>query len=188
MKSNVWPDVPGPLVVAPNHVSFLDGALIALNCPRPLLFGVAPEYCGFPYSLAHRALSWRTGGSWVPISESDPYSFRVLIRHLRGGGAVCLFPEGGIGDGTGLLRLKSGVARLAVATGATVLPVRIDGPERSVFGRHPERGLWNGVRVRPCAPWRPEGMTEGEMLLRLSWDLSGVRCGSQSGVSSAGLA
>ncbi|MFA7655028.1 1-acyl-sn-glycerol-3-phosphate acyltransferase, partial [Acidithiobacillus thiooxidans] len=40
----LWPQQDQPAIITPNHASYLDGPLLALLTPRPLLFGVDPDF------------------------------------------------------------------------------------------------------------------------------------------------
>lgn len=55
-----------------------------------------------------------TGCTMVPMEPGSHHGLRPLLRHLRGGGWVCLFPEGGIGTG----RQYPGAEWLSERTGA----------------------------------------------------------------------
>ncbi|MEP6814041.1 MAG: lysophospholipid acyltransferase family protein [Marmoricola sp.] len=108
----------GPVVVAANHVGFVDGPMMAIFAPRPL------------HALTKREMFTGAMGQFlgqagqIPVwrEEVDPAAVRSALRVLRDGGAVGVFPEGTRGAGE-MLRTESGAAYLALVTGASVLPL-----------------------------------------------------------------
>ncbi|MGT2460207.1 1-acyl-sn-glycerol-3-phosphate acyltransferase (plasmid) [Cupriavidus basilensis] len=146
----------GPVIVVANHVSLLDGVLIALASPVPLMFGVDPDYARHSRiaMAGMRALSRMGFGDVVPLDQHSPFSVRTLSQRLLRGEAVMVFPEGAIGTGPAPLPERPGVAWLSERTGAPIVYVQIRGAEQSrlfakagkhwwpaitlVFGRHLE--------------------------------------------------
>jgi glycerol-3-phosphate dehydrogenase (NAD(P)+) len=130
--------VKGGLIVAANHRSFLDPFVIggALPWRRPLNYVAKVEL------FEPRWRAWllsRLGAFPVRRNESDEVSAETARVVVERGGAVCIFPEGTrIRSGT-LAAPRRGVGRLALETGAPVLPAAVYGTE------HVRRG-W---RIRP---------------------------------------
>lgn len=128
----------GGLIVASNHRSFLDPFAIggALPWSRPLNYVAKVEL------FERRWQAWilsRLGAFPIRRGDSDEDSVETARRVVERGGAVCIFPEGTrIRRGT-LAEPKRGVGRLALETGAPVLPAAVFGTE------HVRRG-W---RIRP---------------------------------------
>ncbi len=116
-------------IIAPNHVSFLDAAL---------MHAIMPEHASYAIdtSIAQR---W-----WVkpflklarvhPIDPTKPLSTRHLINDVKGGDTLVIFPEGRLTTTGGLMKVYDGTAMIADKADAIVVPVRIDGLERSHFG------------------------------------------------------
>jgi 1-acyl-sn-glycerol-3-phosphate acyltransferase len=138
----------GPAIVAGNHVSGLDGVVLALvtgsRGRRMTRFLVAAEFfhklwCGWALRL-YRQIPLRRG-------ERDQGALDVAIETIRGGALAGIFPEGTVNADpeAGLLRGRKGAARIALATGAPVVPVGIWGTQ----ARWPKPGL----HLR--RPWRP---------------------------------
>ena len=131
-------NVRGGLIVAANHRSFLDPFVIggALPWRRPMNYVAKVEL------FERRWQGWllsRLGAFPVRRGESDEDSVRTARVVVERGGSVCIFPEGTrIRHGT-LATPKRGVGRLALQTGAPVLPTAVFGSE------HVRRG-W---RIRP---------------------------------------
>ncbi len=130
--------VKGGLIVASNHRSFLDPFLIGGTLPwrRPMNYVAKVEL------FERRWQGWllsRLGAFPIRRGESDELAMETARQAVLRGGAVCIFPEGTrIRHGT-LAAPKRGVGRLALQTGAPVLPTAVFGSE------HVRRG-W---RIRP---------------------------------------
>jgi glycerol-3-phosphate dehydrogenase (NAD(P)+) len=132
--------VSGGLIVAANHRSFLDPFAIGAALPwrRPMNYVAKIEL------FERRWQGWllsRLGAFPIRRGESDEMSMETARLAVERGGAVCIFPEGTrIRRGT-LATPKRGVGRLALQTGAPVLPTAVYGSE------HVRRG-WR-IRPRP---------------------------------------
>ena len=106
------------MVIAANHIGFLDGPLMAIVTPRPV------------HVLTKREMyDGRLGGflmasGQIPVHREgpDPYAVKAALHVLREGHAVGVFPEGTRGAGE-VEHVKPGAAYLAMASGATVVPL-----------------------------------------------------------------
>jgi putative phosphoserine phosphatase/1-acylglycerol-3-phosphate O-acyltransferase len=120
----------GPVILAANHRSYLDPvvlAMVASRRGRKLRFLAKKEMFEAPVvGQAMRAL----GQIRVDRGTGDRSPLQQAIEALDRGEAVGIFPEGTIPRGGALLPAKTGVARLAVATEAPVVPVAIWDTER----------------------------------------------------------
>jgi glycerol-3-phosphate dehydrogenase (NAD(P)+) len=130
--------VDGGLIVAANHRSFLDPFAIGAALPwrRPMNYVAKVEL------FERRWQGWllsRLGAFPIRRGESDELAMETARLAVERGGTVCIFPEGTrIRRGT-LAAPKRGVGRLALQTGAPVVPTAVFGSE------HVRRG-W---RIRP---------------------------------------
>lgn len=108
----------GPVVVAGNHVGWLDGPLMAIASNRPVHALTKLEMFQGPLGLV------LTAAGQIPLDRdrTDLRAVRTALRVLRDGGVVGVFPEGTRGDGT-MQHTRTGAAYLAMTTGAAVLPV-----------------------------------------------------------------
>src|ERR687897_2424314 len=121
--------VKGPLIVASNHRSFLDPFVIAMTLPwgRPLHYVAKVELFG------SRWQGWllnRLGAYPVRRGQSDDETLTTSREVLERGGAICIFPEGTRIRSGSLARPKRGFGRLALETGAAVLPVAVQGSDQ----------------------------------------------------------
>jgi len=117
------------LIVA-NHESFLDGLLIGLMIPVNAVFVVHTQIAKRPFF----AFLLR----FVPhlaVDSTSPLAMKQIVKLVETGQPVVIFPEGRITRTGSLMKVYDGAALVAAKTGATVVPVRIDGAARSYFGR-----------------------------------------------------
>ncbi|MCL8026055.1 lysophospholipid acyltransferase family protein [Nocardioides bruguierae] len=112
----------GPVIFAANHVGASDGPLLAMFAPLPVHALTKSELFGGKLGtfLLH--------SGQVPLQRfgADTAAMRTCLRVLRDGGSVGIFPEGRRGDGE-MRRCHTGVAYLAMVTGAPVVPVTFFG-------------------------------------------------------------
>lgn len=129
----------GNALVVSNHVSLLDGVLIALASPAPLAVGVDGDYSRRnPLTLyGMRFLSWLGYGWVVPLDQASPFGMRKLKRSLSDGRAVLLFPEGRISQDGREQPQMPGAGWLVSSVGASVVRARIQGAEKSrIFAKN----------------------------------------------------
>lgn len=114
----------GPCILAPNHQSALDPLLVQGACSRAVDTMAKSTQFSSP---VFRWLLTRGGAFPVRRYRVDPQSVRILLRKLREGRAVCIYPEGErTWDGT-LQSFRRGTLRVLLRAGAPVVPVGIDG-------------------------------------------------------------
>lgn len=118
------------VVIASNHQSFLD----------PLLLSVfIPEKPSFAMNV-HQANKWYF--RWVDllvntykIDPLAPMSMKRLMTDLKKSGKLVIFPEGRITTTGGIMKIYDGTGRIIEKTGATLLPVHINGAQYSKLGK-----------------------------------------------------
>jgi len=127
---------PGACVVAANHESLLDPPLLALVTRRPLHFLAKVELWRYrPGAWVMDAL----GGIPIRRDRRDLLSVGRAEELLRTGECVAIFPQGTVQGGT----WTRGAARVALETGAPLVPVRIVGTARAL-----SRGRVGFPRIR----------------------------------------
>jgi len=115
----------GPVLLASNHLGFLDGPLLMGMSPRGTHFLVKKEMFAGALGVVLR------GCGQIPVDRSgDRGALVTAVAVLRGGGAVGVFPEGTRGRGD-VAAMQSGVTWLALQTGTPVVPVALLGTRRS---------------------------------------------------------
>lgn len=147
------------VVIAANHQSFLDPLLIAVFMPDKPAFAInifqAEKWY---FSWFHKLLTL------YRLDPSKPLSMKHLIQDLRAGSKVVIFPEGRITTSGGIMKIYEGTGRILEKTGATLLPVHIDGAEYSKVSRlrHKLRQRWfPKIRMTILPPVR---FAEGESI------------------------
>jgi len=148
----------GATIVAFNHISALDGPVLAIEIGRRIKresrFLVAAEFFrkGFFGWILRRY-------DQIPIrrGEGDGSALEAALTAVKEGVLLAVAPEGTVNpDPDTLMRIRSGVARIALPSGAPVIPVGIWGTHR----RWPATGRSWG------RPWRPSlAIVFGEPLL-----------------------
>lgn len=137
---NNYPKEKGNAIVVANHVSLLDGVLLAAFLPENYLF----------------AIDKRTANTWwikpfislmdaFPVDPSNPMSLKALIHKVRRGRSCIIFPEGRLTKTGALMKVYEGPGLIADKTQNQIVPVRIEGAQFTPFTR-----LRGKVRVRWC--------------------------------------
>jgi 1-acyl-sn-glycerol-3-phosphate acyltransferase len=116
----------GPLILAPNHFSFMDHFFVGMFVRRQVQFMAKSQ-------LFKRPMQWvYTHGGVFPVrrGHEDQDAFITAEAILARGGCVVMYCEGGRSR-TGKLaeRPRPGIGRLALESGATVVPVAIYGSQ-----------------------------------------------------------
>ncbi|MDR3376479.1 MAG: acyl-[ACP]--phospholipid O-acyltransferase [Ancalomicrobiaceae bacterium] len=113
-------------VIAPNHVSFLDAGLIMSLLDGDPVFaidiGMSQKWWVKPFLVFTSVMT---------IDPFEPMSTRSLIQAVREGRHLVIFPEGRLTVTGTLMKVYDGAGLIADRSNALVLPVRIDGLERT---------------------------------------------------------
>ena len=140
-------------VIAVNHVSFLDA---------PVVLSILDDKPVF-------AIDWQIAKAWwvrpflgiarcFPMDPSKPLSTRGLIKEVREGHRLVIFPEGRLTVTGGLMKVYDGAAMIADKAEAMIVPVRLEGLERTYFTRlskeQTRRSFFPKVRVTFLPPRR----------------------------------
>jgi 1-acyl-sn-glycerol-3-phosphate acyltransferase len=151
--------VSGPIVVAPNHDSVIDGIVLGAALSRELRFVAKAEL------WRSRLLAWALDGLGAIRIERGRSDHRALDE----GQAVAIFPQGAV---RGERVWHRGAARVALVTGAPLVPVRLIGTAQAL-----SRGRFGFPRLRVIlgepievarAPEDPVAATELTRRLRIA--------------------
>jgi 1-acyl-sn-glycerol-3-phosphate acyltransferase len=125
---NIPHDLPGGLIIAANHQTYLDPFWLSVPVKRPLRFMAWDKACGW---FIIGPLIKKLGAFPVNVEHGGVESFKTAIRILKRGDTLVIFPEGTreFADGK-LLPMKPGTVRIAVEAGVPILPVTIRGGNR----------------------------------------------------------
>lgn len=124
----------GPVILAANHLSFVDSMIIPIVVPRRVYFLAKAEY--FEGTGVRGALSrwFFTGMGNIPVRRGQGRSARdsldTVIKVLADGEAFGIYPEGTRSLDGMLHRGRTGVARIALESGAPVVPIGLVGTDR----------------------------------------------------------
>jgi acyl-[acyl-carrier-protein]-phospholipid O-acyltransferase / long-chain-fatty-acid--[acyl-carrier-protein] ligase len=125
-------------VIVANHLSFLDGVLLAAFLPGRPAFAIATDQAAAWWVKPFLGLF-----DAVPLDPTRPFATKVLIRAVEDGRHCVIFPEGRITVTGALMKIYEGPAMIADKARATILPVRLEGPQYTPFSR-----LKGKVRLR----------------------------------------
>lgn len=147
-SDNVPPS--GPVILAPNHFSFMDHFFVGSAIRRKVRFMAKSQ-------LFARPMQWiYSHGGVFPVRRGhrDEEAFRTANTILAGGGCIAMYCEGGRSRTAKLAeRAKPGIGRLALQSGAVVVPVAIHG---SSHVRNWRRLQFPKVTVQFGEPFRYE--------------------------------
>ena len=125
----------GPVIIASNHLSFVDSMVIPLAAGRKVGFLGKAEYVqGTGVAGWLKRVWFGEFGGMIPVDRSDPRaaarSLELAEEHLAGGGAFGIYPEGTRSRDGMLHKGRTGVGRLAAATDAVLVPCALTGTDR----------------------------------------------------------
>ncbi len=122
----------GPLILASNHLSFLDPPLVGSGLSRPINFLARESLFRFP-GIGALLRSWNC----VPVDRDGggASGLRNILDRLLAGGAILLFPEGTRSTDGVLGTARSGIGLTVIKSTAPVVPVRVFGTLEA-YGKH----------------------------------------------------
>ena len=145
----------GPAILASNHLSFSDSIFTPLIVPRKVTFVAKAEYFTGKGLKGWLTRQFFLATGTIPVDRSGGRAAQAALdtqlRVLRSGNIAGIYPEGTRSPDGRLYRGKTGVARLALTSGAPVIPVaQLNTDEIQPTGRLVPR--IRRVRIRFGAP------------------------------------
>jgi acyl-[acyl-carrier-protein]-phospholipid O-acyltransferase / long-chain-fatty-acid--[acyl-carrier-protein] ligase len=117
-------------IIALNHISFLDAPLAVSILPKRPVFaidvGMSQRWWIQPFLKFVRTMA---------LDPLKPFSMRAIINAVKDGNMLVIFPEGRITVTGGLMKVYDGAGMIADKADAMVVPVRLEGPETTIFSR-----------------------------------------------------
>ena len=129
---------PGPALLVPNHVSWLDW-LYLLAC--------VDDHWKFVTSSVTAQLSWlhrviMINRRTFPIDPASPYAARQMAEYLAKGGCLVLFAEGRLSRTGSLMKIYDGTGFLLRKTGAKIITCYLRGANRQKLAAHSGWKIW----------------------------------------------
>jgi len=117
-------------VIVVNHISFIDGALLTAFLPGKPSFAIntyiARQWWLRPFLRLINA---------YPVDPTNPLSIKTMVRAVREGHKLVIFPEGRITVTGALMKVFEGPGMVADRAQADIVPIRIDGAQYTPFSR-----------------------------------------------------
>jgi len=117
----------GPVILASNHVSYLDPIFLGVSLRRKVHYMAKEEIFRNPL------ISWfirKLQGFPVSRQRVGSSTIKKAFQLMERGKVLLLFPEGTRGDGSTLRKARPGIGIIAERSGAPLVPVYLQGPER----------------------------------------------------------
>ena len=134
----------GGALILPNHVSWIDGFLIILSCPRPIRFIVYEDY-------ATGLLKGRVARGYGTITigkgrKSMVRAIRAAREALLQGELVCIFPEGGLSRTGQIQSFNPGYKSVLNGADVPIIPTHLGGLWGSIFSFEGGKWFWKWPR------------------------------------------
>lgn len=124
----------GPVILAGNHLTFIDSLILPVCCERPVYFIGKDEYVTGK-GIKGRAMAWFfRGAGMIPVDRDGGRGGVAALmtgrRVLEEGKVFSIYPEGTRSPDGRLYRGRTGIARLTLMTGAPVVPFAVIGTDK----------------------------------------------------------
>lgn len=123
----------GAAVLIANHVSYVDGLVIAAGCKRPVRFVIDEHIYNVPvvnyFMRLNRAIPI------LPTRESVTKALEEISNGIKAGDLICIFPEGQLTYTGSLGRFKTGIESIIRRDPAPIYPIALTGLWGSIFSR-----------------------------------------------------
>jgi acyl-[acyl-carrier-protein]-phospholipid O-acyltransferase/long-chain-fatty-acid--[acyl-carrier-protein] ligase len=117
-------------VIIANHLSYIDPALIGSYIPENVKFAinltVSKEWWVRPFLKIAKTF---------PIEPNNPMAVKSLIEEVKKDKKIAIFPEGRISMTGSLMKVYEGPGMIADKADATILPIRVDGTQFTIFSK-----------------------------------------------------
>lgn len=114
----------GPVIIAPNHISYYDPVIVGTGVIRNVEFMAWGRLFSIP--ILRRIIRF-FGAFPVEITRIDKSAYLDAVKALNNGKALIMFPEGERSADGKIKTFKLGLARIAFKTNARIIPVTIVG-------------------------------------------------------------
>jgi acyl-[acyl-carrier-protein]-phospholipid O-acyltransferase/long-chain-fatty-acid--[acyl-carrier-protein] ligase len=143
---------PGPVLLLPNHASWLDWLFLGVCLEDDWKFVTSSETAQTSWLHRRMMINRRT----FPIETTSPYAVKHMAAFLEKGGRLVLFPEGRLSQTGSLMKLFDGTGFLIFKTRAKVITAHLRGALRVPFSPHPGwRRLFTPVSAHFSDPITP---------------------------------
>jgi acyl-[acyl-carrier-protein]-phospholipid O-acyltransferase / long-chain-fatty-acid--[acyl-carrier-protein] ligase len=161
---------PGPVLLIPNHVSWLDWLFVGVCLADDWKFVTSSVTAQTTWIHRWIMVNKRT----FPIDPASPYAVKRMAEYLQAGGRLVLFAEGRISMTGSLMKLYEGTGFLLHKTNAKVITCHLRNAQRIPWVRHEGWTQWFptiSVHFSPVAtPPTFENLSAGQARMRLtSW-------------------
>ncbi|MDP1578877.1 MAG: AMP-binding protein [Candidatus Didemnitutus sp.] len=129
---------PGPMILCPNHTSWLDWLFVLVCLDREWKFVASSTTAETTWIHRKMMINSRT----FPVDNTSSYAIRGMAEHLDRGGKLVIFPEGRISSTTNLMRIYDGTAFLVHRTGARLVTCYLRNAVRVRWVRHKGWTQW----------------------------------------------
>ncbi|AZZ54845.1 lysophospholipid acyltransferase family protein [Rathayibacter iranicus] len=162
----------GGVILASNHLSFIDSVILPLVIERNMVFLAKSDYFTGKGLKGWATKMFFTATGMLPIDRSggkaSEASLNTGLRVLAGGHALGIYPEGTRSPDGRMYRGRTGVARMVLEAGVPVIPVAMIDTARimPIGKRMPKLGRIGIVFGEPLDFTRFEGMEGDRFILR----------------------
>ena len=117
-------------VIISNHLSYIDPPLIACYIPETLQFAInlaiTKEWWVQPFLKIIKT---------YPVDPTNPMAIKGLIEEVKKDRKIVIFPEGRTTTTGSMMKIYEGPGMIADKADATILPIRVDGPQYTMFSK-----------------------------------------------------
>lgn len=117
-------------VIISNHLSYIDPPLIACNIPEEIQFAInltiSKEWWVRPFLKILKT---------YPIEPNNPMAIKSLIEEVKKDKKIAIFPEGRTSVTGSLMKIYEGPGMIADKADATILPIRVEGTQFTIFSK-----------------------------------------------------